>query len=80
MKKRVYGASMLAIFRHKFLNNHSKFIHGSPLKLEDLDKEFTYDGKKLTLIGMNDNEEFIVSEAKTGLHYDLPMKAPFTIK
>ena len=80
MKKRIYGASMLAIFRNKFINNHSKFIHGSPLKKEDLDKEFKHDGKTLVLVGMNDNEEFIAFEPKTNFHWDIPMKTPLTIK
>lgn len=80
MKKRIYGASMLAIFRHKFINNHSKFIHGSPLKLEDLDKEFKYEGKTLKIVGMNDNDEFIAQDMKSEFFYDIPMKSSIVIK
>lgn len=80
MKRRIYGASMLAIFRHKFINNHSKFIHGSPLKLEDLDKEFKHEGKTLKIVGMNDNEEFIAHEPKTDFYFDIPMKTSLVIK
>lgn len=74
MKRKIYSASILAVYLANFNNNHSKFIHKHPTRLEDLHKEFTIEGKNLTLIGQDDEDNGVLHEASTGHYYVAPMK------
>ena len=69
MKRKIYSASILSVYRQNFLNNHSKFIHAHPTKLEDLDKEATVFEKKVKLIGMDDENKGVFLEEATGHHF-----------
>ena len=74
MKRKIYLASILAIYKTNFQNQHAKFIHAFPTKSEDLNKEFAFEGKVLKLIGMNDDHQGVLHEAATGFHYVASLK------
>lgn len=68
MKRKIYSASLLAVYRQNFLNSHSGIcVH--PTKTGDLDKEATVAGKHLKLIGMNDENSGVFIEESTGHLY-----------
>jgi hypothetical protein len=50
-------SNTLAACRKIYKNEHSKFITKSMLLLEDLDKQFEYDGNTFTIAGMWINED-----------------------
>ena len=74
MKRKIYSPAILATYKANFTNNHSKFIHAHPTKLEDLGKDFTFEGKTLTLVGMNDDGLAVLHEASTNYFYICSLK------
>ncbi len=73
MKRKIYLASILAVYLSNFKNNHAKFIHGYPTSSSDLGKEFTVEGKSVTLIGMDDDGLGVVHEQSTGHYFVTPL-------
>lgn len=75
MKRKIYSAAILSVYHHNFVNNHSKFIHAYPTKLEDLGKEATVEGKKIKLIGQDDENKGVFLQESTGHYYIGELKA-----
>ena len=69
MKRKIYSASILAIYTANFINNHSKFIHAHPTKLEDLNKVAIIEDKVVKLIGQDDENQGVFLEESTGHFY-----------
>jgi len=54
--------TILANWRKKFMKRHSSLVSGSPLRIEDLDREFERDGRKFTIIGLTSLDSILLSE------------------
>lgn len=66
MKRKIYSVSILAVYKANFVNNHSKFIHAHPTRLEDLNTNSIIEDKVVTLIGMDDENQGVFKEEATG--------------
>lgn len=75
MKRKIYSPALLSKYKAYFTNNHSKFVHGHPTRLEDLNREMELEGKQVILIGQSDDEPNVgvLSEPSTGFIYVAPL-------
>lgn len=74
MKRKIFSPSILKNYHNQFVNHHSKAFQTSPIKLEELGKDFNVEGKTLTLVGYNDDgydKHVIFHEKATGHHYQI---------
>lgn len=69
MKRKILSASILKVFAGYFSNNHAKFIHPYPTKLEDLNKEFTHEDKTFVLVGMDNENHAVIHEPATEFYF-----------
>lgn len=53
---------ILAQWRKKFIKRHASLVSGSPLRAEDLDREFEREGRKFTVIGLTGLDSILLSE------------------
>jgi len=63
MKRKIYSAALLQSYRLNFKNQLSKFIHGNFLTPGDIDKHIEMNGKKVQIVGMNDDKQVVLHEA-----------------
>jgi hypothetical protein len=69
MKRKIYSPAIVSVYRKNFLNNHSKFIHAYPTKLEDLGKTAKLDDNVLTLVGQDDDNKGVFLNEQSGDYY-----------
>lgn len=75
MKRKIYSLTLIKMFENAFKNQHSKFIHGSPLRLEDLGRSFEDEsGRILTLVGLNDSNLAVLHEEATNFYFVIEPK------
>jgi hypothetical protein len=74
MKRKIYSESILRVFEGYFKNNHAKFIHPYPTKLEDFGKTFVHEDKTYELVGMDNENNAVIHEPATGFHFICPLQ------
>ncbi len=67
MKRRIFSELLIKQYRSYFIREHSKFVHASPLKVEDLEKTFQHENREYKIVGF-DPDGLVVVENGTN-HY-----------